>query len=145
MFTTPALFLTPTLLVWLVLGLQRRPTPPLKAYLRRTLFWTLLATALAVSALWASPFGPSRTVKMAAWNLVALYPVWLILSVIWLLPGIVLSRILGWTPLLVLPSAAITIGLALGAISNWPPTRWWPLIIAGQMPTPSGYISRHSN
>src|SRR5262249_32276119 len=115
MLTEPATFLVPALLAWLLMILTGKSAPSLRAYSKRSLLWLLLLTALASSALNASPFGPYQPFATAARNLVILYPAWLILSVLWLLPGIVLCRRYRFSPIKLLPLTAMTIELTLRA------------------------------
>jgi hypothetical protein len=85
------------------------------------------------------PFGPARNLE-AAVRLFVLYPAWLLLAVVWLVPGIILSvRLqlrLWWT----IPLVAVLVEGAWSGISHWPPNRWWPTIITGQIPMPSGFL-----
>jgi len=111
-------------------------------YRWRTLLWLIPLAAVGPSLLWASPFGPARDLASAARWLVYGYPAWFLLSVIWLLPGIALSKRFALKPLWVLPLTAVLVQLVIGGVAHWPPTRWWPLFIAGQMPVPSAYVLR---
>lgn len=104
-----------------------------------TWLWMLASAAIAPALLWASPFGPARDLQSAVYLLLHLYPAWLILTIIWLIPGIVIARrfalSLWWT----LPMTAVMIQFLFGAIFHWPPSRWWPGVILGRTPVPTGY------
>jgi hypothetical protein len=90
----------------------------------RTCFWRISAAALGPAALWASPFGPARDLTTAAKLLFLGYPAWLLLSLVWLLPGIALARLLKWRERWVVPCAAVLVQFVIGAVESWPPSRW---------------------
>jgi hypothetical protein len=69
-----------------------------------------------------------RDFAVAAQLLTFGYPAWFLLSLIWLLPGIALSRRFALSPLWVVPTTAVIIQITVEAISHWPPTRW-PLVV----------------
>jgi hypothetical protein len=100
----------------------------------------LPVAALGPALLWASPFGYAQD-WAARWHvLVDGYPRFLIPAILWLLPGIVLSRWRKWEAWYVVPSVAVTLALALSVVRYWPPSQWWPLIVTGQPETPSGFF-----
>src|SRR5262249_6568836 len=76
----------------------------------------------------------------SAIRLLALYPSWLLFSLMSLAPGIVLVKRFALNPWWVLPWTAVLVQLLLRAVTHWPPTRWWPMIITGGPPTPSAYV-----
>jgi hypothetical protein len=90
--------------------------------------------------LWASPFGPASDLASAARWLVFGYPAWFLLSLVWLVPGIVLVGRIKLNSWWILPGTATLIQLLIGAAERWPPTRWWPVAIVGQIPAPSAYV-----
>jgi|KBSMisStaDraftv2_1062788.scaffolds.fasta_scaffold281259_2 hypothetical protein len=139
MFVTPAIFLSGLLGVWVLIALSGRPHPALSQYSWRNLLRPMLWAALGPTVWWASPFGPGRTIADHLQSIAA-YPIWLIASIVWLAPGIVLARRLAVTPVWVLPSLAGLTEVLIGAIRHWPPTQWWPVIFTGGIPKPSGYV-----
>jgi|SRR5450432_549708 len=139
MFVTPAMFMSGLLLVWVLIALTGRPHPPLSVYPWRKLLWPTLVAALGPTLWWASPFGPAKDiVGVIRW--LAGYPLWLIASTVWLAPGIVLGKRFGLTPVWLLPCSAGLIEALISGISHWPPTRWWPVILTGGIPKPSGFV-----
>src|SRR5882724_6731362 len=106
----------------------------------RTWIWLTAIAAIGPTALWASPFGPARDFASAVNLLIYGYPAWLLFAFISLAPGIFLAKRLRLNPWLVLPSVAALVQLIIGAIAHWPPTQWWPIHVAGQMPVPSAYF-----
>ena len=106
----------------------------------RTWAWLLPIAALGPTILWASPFGPARGMDARIVLLAYGYPAWLLLTLIWLVPGIVVAKRLNWSIWYVVPCSALLIQLAKSAVQHWPPSRWWPTFIAGQPEVPSGYF-----
>jgi hypothetical protein len=107
----------------------------------RTWLWMIALAALGPALLWASPWGPARTLGDAVWWFVVGYPAWLILSVVWLAPGIVLARRFALSLFWVVPVSAVTIQLLWDGISHWPPSRWWlPFHPGPGRPIPGGYL-----
>jgi hypothetical protein len=137
----PAIYLSGVLTVWFLLDMaDRRAIPQMRAPPWRTSLWLIAAAALVLSLLYASPFGPARDLKSAIRWFVLGYPAWLLLSVIWLLPGVALSKRFALNPLRVLPALAAVIELLIGGFTHWPPTRWGATIIVGQIPVPPRYV-----
>jgi hypothetical protein len=68
------------------------------------------------------------------------YPAWFVFSIISLVPGIALVNRFALRPWWALPWSAVLVQLLLGAITHWPPSRWWPMVIIGGLPVPSGYV-----
>ena len=121
MFFTPILYLTGVLLVWILLGIaERNTTRQLMNTRWRTLLGRIAIAALALSVLYASPFGPARDLKSAMRWFAFGYPPWLLLSIIWLLPGVAASKRLALNPLWVLPSLALVIDLSVEGFQHWP-------------------------
>jgi hypothetical protein len=106
----------------------------------RTWAWLLPLAALAPSLLWASPFGPARDMSSRLQLFLVGYPAWLILTVVWMVPGLLIARALKWRVWYTLPCVAVLIQLAISALQHWPPSRWWPVIEVGQPEIPSGYF-----
>jgi len=104
----------------------------------RTWSWLLPIAALGPALLWASPFGPARDLTSRLQLFAFGYPAWLLLTVIWLGPGVFLAKRLHWNIWYVVPWVAVTVQLAISAVQHWPPNRWWPQIITGQPEVPSG-------
>jgi hypothetical protein len=141
LFFTPIIYLTGVLLVWILVGIAERNTIRQLMNTRwRTSFGLIAIAALSLSVLYASPFGPARDLKSAMRWFAFGYPAWLLLSIIWLLPGVAASKRLALNPLWVLPSLALVIDLSVEGFQHWPPTRWLPVVVTGHPPTPSGYI-----
>jgi hypothetical protein len=129
------------LIVWLLVAIaDRRTARRIMAIRWRTSLWLIAVAALSLSLIYASPFGPARNLESAVRWFIFGYPAWLLLSIIWLLPGVAASKRFALNPLWVLPTLAVAIDLSIECFTHWPPTRWWPTIIAGQMPIPSGYL-----
>src|SRR3982751_4369410 len=95
----------------------------------RTWAWLLPVAALAPALLWASPFGPARDSASRLQLLVYGYPAWLVLTAVWLVPGLLLAKSLKWKMWYVVPLVAVLIQLSISAVAHWPPSRWWPVII----------------
>ena len=106
----------------------------------RTWIWLTAIAAIGPTALWASPFGPARNFASAVNLLIYGYPGWLLFTFISLVPGIFLAKRFRLNPWLVVPPVAALVQLIIGAIAHWPPTRWWPIHVVGQMPVPSAYL-----
>ncbi len=141
MFFVPISYLSGVLIAWILVAIaDRRTTRQMTGTRLRTSLWLIAAAALSLSLVYASPFGPARDFKSAVRWFVFGYPAWLLLSMIWLLPGVAVSKRYALNPLWVIPSLAIVIDLSIESFTHWPPTQWWPTFIAGQMPIPSGYI-----
>jgi hypothetical protein len=141
MFFVPIIYLSGVLIVWILVALADRRTNRQMVGTRwRTSLWLIAVAALALSLIYASPFGPARDLESAVRWFVFGYPAWLLLSIIWLLPGVAASKRFALNPLWVLPSLAVAIDLSIEGFTHWPPTQWWPTIIVGRMPIPSGYI-----
>jgi hypothetical protein len=96
--------------------------------------------AIGPTVLWASPFGPARDFASAVHLLIYSYPAWLFFTFISLAPGIYLTKRFRANPWLVIPFVAALVQVIIDAIAHWPPTRWWPVHVAGQMPVPSAYF-----
>lgn len=109
-------------------------------YRFRTWAWLLPLAALVPSLLWASPFGPARDMSSRLQLFLYGYPAWLIFTVVWLVPGLLISNALKWKLWYTLPCVAVLIQLSISALQHWPPDRWWPVIEAGQPEIPSGYF-----
>jgi len=141
MFFVPIIYLSGVLIVWILVAIADRRTSRRKMGTRwSTSLWLIAVAALALSLIYASPFGPARNIEAAVRWFVFGYPAWLLLSTIWLLPGVAASKHFALNPLWVLPSLAVAIDLSIEGFTHWPPTQWWPTIIVGQMPMPSGYV-----
>ncbi len=141
MFFVPIIYLSGVLTVWILVAIaDHRTTRRMVAIRWSTSLWLIAAAALVLSLIYASPFGPARDLGSALQWLVFGYPAWLLLSLIWVLPGVAASKRFALNPLWVLPSLAAAIDLSVESFTHWPPTRWWPTFIVGQMPIPSGYI-----
>lgn len=67
-------------------------------------------------------------------------PAAIIFVAVYVGPGIYLVIRFKLDPWWVLPGTAVLLKLLVTAIAHWPPARWWPLIIAGQLPEPSAYF-----
>jgi hypothetical protein len=106
----------------------------------RTWAWLLPLAALAPSLLWASPFGPARDIQTRLQLFLVGYPAWLILTLVWLVPGLLIAKAFRSKIWYTLPCVAIVVQLAISAPRHWPPSRWWPVIEAGQPEVPSGYF-----
>jgi hypothetical protein len=133
--------MTVVLLIWLCIGVAKRSNyPSLGPYRWRTLLLLTLFAALVPTILYASPFGPARNLESAVRWLLYGYPAWLLLTLIWIIPGIALAKRFDLPSVWLLPSVAAATQLTISGITHWPPTRWWPLIITGRPPVPSGYI-----
>jgi hypothetical protein len=105
-----------------------------------TWIWLTALAAVGPTVLWAAPFyGPARDLKHAALLLLA-YPGWLLFSLVSLAPGIALAKQFKLDPQWLVPLAAVLTQVLIGGVTHWPPTRWWPTIIAGQLPVPTGYV-----
>ena len=109
-------------------------------YRFRTWAWLLPLAALVPSLLWASPFGPARDMSSRLQLFLYGYPAWLIFTVVWLVPGLLIANALKWKLWYTLPCIAVLIQLSISALQHWPPDRWWPVIEAGQPEIPSGYF-----
>jgi hypothetical protein len=105
----------------------------------RTWFWRIAVAALGPTLLNASPWGPARTIEAAA-RLLLLYPAFLILAIVWLVPGIAAAMRFHLPLWLAGPVSAIAVEIARAGIIHWPPSRWWPTIITGGVPLPTGYL-----
>ena len=106
----------------------------------RQLLWLLPLASLGPALLEASPWGPARDVAAALRLFLVTLPGSLILVVVLVGPGIYLASRFRRDPWWVLPWTAIGLSLLVGAVSHWPPSRWWPLIFTGGIPTPTGYL-----
>jgi hypothetical protein len=105
-----------------------------------TWVWLTALAAVGPTVLWAVPsFGPARDFGHAGLLLLA-YPSWLLFSLVSLAPGIVLAKQFELDPQWVVPLAAVLTQVLIGGVTHWPPTQWWPTIIVGQLPVPSGYV-----
>jgi hypothetical protein len=106
----------------------------------RNWFWMIALAAVGPTFLYASPWGPARNIEAAArWLL--LYPAWLLLSIVWLVPGILLAT-RARSPFfwLIIPIVAELVEVTRSGITHWPPSYWWPNIVIGGTPQPSGYL-----
>jgi hypothetical protein len=141
MFFVPIVFLSGVLIVWILVAIaDSRSTRQMEGTRWSTSLWLIAVAALSLSLIHASPFGPARDLESAVRLFVFGYPAWLLLSTVWLLPGVAASKRFALNPLWVLPCLALAIDLSVESFTHWPPTRWWPTLIVGQMPIPSGYI-----
>jgi hypothetical protein len=107
--------------------------------------WRTWSSLIAIAAIgptvfWASPFGPARNFDTAIRLLFLGYPAWVVFSIISLVPGLLFIRCFALRPWWALPCVAVLVQFLLGAITQWPPTRWWPLFIIGGQPVPSGHV-----
>jgi len=105
-----------------------------------TWLWMLVPAAIGPALLWASPFGPARDLQFSVYLLFHLYPVWLLLTVIWLIPGIVIANRFALPLWWALPVTSVMVQFFLGAIRHWPPNHWWPTVIVGGMPISTGHV-----
>ncbi len=78
----------------------------------------------------------SRGSAVAMRQFISGLPLALIFIVMYVSPGILLSRHLSFNPWWAVPWSAVLLKVVVEAIANWPPSRWWPLVIVGQVPTP---------
>lgn len=141
MFFVPIAYLSGVLILWLFTAIaDRRTARKIMGGRWSTSLWLIAAAALALSAIYASPFGPARDLNSAVRWFIFGYPAWLLLSSIWLLPGVAASKRFLLNPLLVVPSLALAIDLAVESFTHWPPAQWSSAVIVGQMPAPSRYI-----
>lgn len=106
----------------------------------RQLLWLLPIAALGPAILWASPFGPARDNEAALKLFFLGYPAWLVFTAFYLSPGIFLAKRFGLNAWWIVPWAAILLRLIVSGVTHWPPSSWWPSIVAGQMPIPSAYF-----
>src|SRR6267154_4754891 len=107
MFFVPIIYLSGVLIVWILVAIaDRRTTRQMVGTRWSTSLWLIAVAALALSLIYASPFGPARDLESALRWLVLGYPAWLLLSILWLLPGVAASKRFEMNPLWVLPSLA---------------------------------------
>ena len=62
----------------------------------RTSLWMMSLAALGPTLLWASPFGPARNAAVAVQLFFYGYPAWLLLTFLWLTPGLLLAKRVGF-------------------------------------------------
>lgn len=106
----------------------------------RTWAWLVPLAAVVPSLLWASPFGPAQDMTSRLQLFFYGYPAWLILSIIWLVPGLLVAKALNWRLWYTLPVVAGLVQLTIAGFGHWPPSRWWPTYADGQPARPLGHF-----